>query len=37
MDAYLAKPVEMRSLFETLERLVPDGGNRVQAEAVADA
>jgi CheY-like chemotaxis protein len=24
MDAYLAKPVEMKSLFETLERLVLD-------------
>ena len=27
MDAYLAKPVEMKSLFETIERLVPEGGD----------
>jgi CheY-like chemotaxis protein len=31
MDAYLAKPVEMRSLFETIERLVPERESRFQA------
>lgn len=33
MDAYLAKPVEMKSLFETLERLVSGRENEAPAEA----
>ncbi|WP_051307182.1 CHASE domain-containing protein [Desulfomicrobium escambiense] len=37
MDAYLAKPVEMKSLFEILERLVPEGERGVQAEADSGA
>jgi CheY-like chemotaxis protein len=34
MDAYLAKPVDMKSLVETLERLVLDGDGGAAPETV---